>query len=252
MSKKRKEKDPNMPALPHAYSHPGSLMQTLEKIVREKIAVAEMEAELTERLETENKVRRIKRLGQACPFAQEGMCGRMDIRCGERQQYACPEDEDNRRLPHKCHYQPIVKLTDFNILVVDDEPMIGELCSEFFEAAGVERDNIDRAESVAEAQEVLKQGKITGKQYCIVMTDVKMKDATGYQLVNHLVERNFNSRILLMSGYVDEKDFPPNYMGDKEIVSGRKVVTQFFRKPINFMDFTSVIRKVEEEFKPAN
>ena len=232
--------------------HPFPLLKTLRKIAGEKLAAAEVEAEISDRLETENRVRRVKRAGEKCPFAGEGLCTRVDIRCGERQQYACPEDEENRRMPHRCLYRPWMPLSEFNILVVDDEPMISELCSEFFEAAGVPRDSIDRAESVEEAQEVLRQGKIAGKQYCIVMSDVKMKGDSGYQLVNHLVERNFNSRILLMSGYTEEKDLPPHYVGDAEIIPDKRVVFHFFKKPINFTDFTAVIRKIEEEFKPAN
>lgn len=229
-----------------------SLTQVLRTIIREKTAVKDLEEELARRILKENQVRKIKRAGEKCPYEKKGMCSEVLIRCGERQQFNAPELVENRTRPHKCNYQPRLVLNAFYVLVVDDEPMILDLCKEFFSALGISEDRIETAGSVQEAQEILKQGKISNRQYCIVLSDIKMGQNTGFDLVNHLVERNYNSRILLMSGFVDESDFPSFYLGDKEIIPGKRVVSKFLRKPINFSDFTAHIRQIEQEFMPGD
>jgi CheY-like chemotaxis protein len=227
-----------------------TLTQTIRKIIRERTAVENLEDELTARVNAENVVRKIKRAGKKCPHEMDGLCNRIEIRCGERQQFSLPEDMETKHLPHKCNYQPKVRLNEFNVLVVDDEKTVLDLCAEFFEAMGIPKARIEKAESVEGARDILNQGKILNKQYCVVLSDIKLKKDTGFQLVNHLVERNFNSRILLMSGFVDESDFPRHYLGDKEIIPGKKVVSCFFKKPITFSDFTNSIKNIEEEFQP--
>src|SRR3989339_961902 len=240
-----------MQTRPANRSHPDSLVQTIQKIIQDKNAAADLISELSDRLETENTLRMIKRAGPKCPFETEGLCSRINIRCGERQQFGSPEDDSDQRLPHQCNYRSHLSIKELHVLVVDDEPMIGQLCIEFFEVAGMTRENIDRAEDVEEAKIRLQDSKLENKPYHIILSDIKMKNTTGYQLVQHLIERNFNSRILLMSGYVEETDFPSNYLGTKEILPGRLVVSEFFRKPINLTDFTTVVRKIEAEFQPT-
>ena len=228
-----------------------SILLTLKEIIRDRSTAETLEGVLCNRLKLENQVRILKRQGKKCFFAKEGLCTKVDIRCGERQQYELPEEDDNKNKPHRCNYQPNLKINEFFVLIVDDDPITLELSESYFVSTGVSRERIEKAGSVPAAQEILKQGKVLNRQYCIVLSDVKMKNGTGFDLVNHLVERNYNSRILLMSGRYEEEDFPKNYLGNLEIASGQTVVSDFFKKPVSFADFTSTIREIEREFQVA-
>lgn len=226
------------------------ISKLITKIACEKSIVDKIEINLNNRIVVEHKVRKLKRAGSLCPFEENGICSNINIRCGERQQFKIPEAEQRfKNLAHKCNYKSKVKFADFKILIVDDEPLIRELCHDFFEALGINEKNIDLAEDAKDAENILNEGKLRNKNYCLILSDIKMKNTTGYELVNHLVERNYNARILLMSGFVEKKDFPNNYLGNSEIISGKKVVNEFMKKPINFSDFTKCVDFIKREFE---
>lgn len=228
-----------------------SILMTLKEISLEKCAPESLDEFLTERLILENRVRKLKRMGQPCEFEECGLCSRLDIRCGERQQYDLPEETQQKGLPHQCNYQPNQRIGEFNILIVDDEPSILEMNKTFFKTNGADPSRIETAQSVAEAREILKRGKVLNRQYCIVMSDIKMDGETGFDLVNHLVERNYNSRVLLLSGCYSREDLPDPYTGDLEVVPGRKVVSKLFTKPLTMAAFSAEIRQIEKEFQPV-
>lgn len=226
-----------------------SFLLTLKELVLEKQETGSLDEVLSERLQLENQVRRKKRRNEPCGFLSHGICSRLDIRCGERQQYRLPEDEDDRQKPHRCNYRPHIPIEDTWILIVDDDPAARELYHAYFVNCGAAPGRIESTASALEAKDILKQGKIRNRCYSIVMSDVKLGGETGFDLVHHLVERNYNSRVLLASGFYEERDLPRNYLGRLEVVPGQPVVTRFFRKPLKLGEFKSSVDLIRKEMQ---
>lgn len=196
------------------------------------------------RLSLENEVRALKRRGLSCPYCADGDCQNTKIRCGERQQFDRRENTDQADFPHACHYRPQTTPGGCSILVVDDEPAVVDVTITLLTAVGIARDRIQVASSVVAAEAVLFEGKQQGRTYCVVISDIQMAGRTGYDLVNHLVERNFNARILLASAAPYATDVPEHYLGEKEVIPGEKVVSGFLRKPLTVMDLTAHLERV--------
>jgi CheY-like chemotaxis protein len=225
-----------------------SVPDAITSLIQNKLAVRQLEMEMFDRVKTENDVRRFKRMGKSCPFEHGGICGSVVIRCGERQQYSIPESHTEKRLPHRCNFVPKLRKEQLHILVVDDDSVIREMCIDFLHVAGFDSSQIETSQSTEDAIDALKVAKIQNKPYHLVISDIKMGGASGYHLVNHIVERNFNARILLISAFTDGKDAPNNYLGNAEILPGKKVVNYFMRKPVQLSDFNRLVLEAASDF----
>lgn len=230
---------------------PASIPQHLEQLILAKRAVKDLEEELFDRLKTENEIRKLKRASRRCPFENNGYCSNIFIRCGERQQFGVPENLPDRNKPHACNYRMRLNKSDLRVLVVDDDSLIREFCSDLLLTMGFEKENIAYAQSVADAEEKLKIAKLRNKAFHVALIDIRMPGLSGYHLVNHLVERNFNTRILLMSGYAESSEKPSVYFGQFDIIPGRKVVNHFFKKPIAFAEIAEQFQEIESELACA-
>jgi two-component system response regulator HydG len=99
----------------------------------------------------------------------------------------------------------------FILIVEDDEVLLG-LLSSFLRREGHE---VREATSAAAALEVLE----AEKERCdLVLTDFEMKPMNGLQLVNRVVQRSPNMKILFMSAYpsvanaIEERFGPGNLL----------------------------------------
>lgn len=79
------------------------------------------------------------------------------------------------------------------LLLVDDEPMVTEELQEALEFEGFE---VETASSVADALEMSAHA-----QYDVVITDLKMPQATGLDLIRALGERGEPPHIFVLSGH---------------------------------------------------
>jgi len=228
-----------------------SVPDAITSLIQNKLAVRQLEMEMFDRVKTENDVRRFKRMGKQCPFEKGGICGNVSIRCGERQQYSVPESHAEKRLPHRCNYALKLNKGQLHILVVDDDPVIREMCVDFLKVAGFENSQIETSPSTEDAIDALKVAKIQNRPYHLVISDIRMGGASGYHLVNHIVERNFNARVLLISAFTDGRDAPNNYLGNSEILPGKKVVNNFLRKPVQLADFNKHVLDAISEYIAA-
>lgn len=203
------------------------------------------ESDERRRLLVEHDIRIAKRQGLPCPYAHEGQCINLRVRCGERQQLAERETPATQRLPHACLYQHRPGVDDYTILVVEDNPLSREVAVEYLTSLGIARARIELAGNVSEARAALMRGKQEGRVFCLVVSDVHLGDAKGYDLVDHLVERNFNSRILLTSSEAYGDSAGDTYLGDHEITEGDKVVSGFLPKPFTMRDLHAALKSVE-------
>jgi len=82
------------------------------------------------------------------------------------------------------------------ILIVDDEPnLVDGLCQALIESIDEEID-ISKAYSGTEALDILSKTPID-----LVITDVRMPDIDGLELLNAIHERRLSSRVLILTGY---------------------------------------------------
>ena len=81
----------------------------------------------------------------------------------------------------------------FQILVVDDEPLLREICQEALVEAGYE---VTLASNGREAL-----GKLCGRGYDLVISDLRMPDMNGHDLLGQIRQRNMDVDFLVMTGY---------------------------------------------------
>jgi YesN/AraC family two-component response regulator len=123
-----------------------------------------------------------------------------------------------------------VKKKKLNILAVDDEPIIGESIASILEAA-------DRKIVVAsDGQEAL---DLAAKQkFDIVITDHRMPRSGGLELVRKLRQRDYQGKVVILSGYLS-----PENIGTYEELAVDEVVG----KPFTSEDLRDVVDALEDE-----
>jgi two-component system, NtrC family, response regulator PilR len=80
-----------------------------------------------------------------------------------------------------------------NLLVVDDEQSIREVLEIAFRNHG---HRVETANSVAEARQ-----KMQGRGYDVIISDIKMPQATGLDLLRHVRDDHPDSLVILLTGY---------------------------------------------------
>jgi len=81
----------------------------------------------------------------------------------------------------------------FQVLVVDDEPALREICEEALTGAGY------AVGLAADGQEAL--GKLSGRGYDLVISDLRMPDMNGQDLLGQIRQRHLDVDFLVMTGY---------------------------------------------------
>jgi len=81
----------------------------------------------------------------------------------------------------------------FQVLVVDDEPALREICEEALTGSGY------AVGLAADGQEAL--GKLSGRGYDLVISDLRMPDMNGQDLLGQIRQRHLDVDFLVMTGY---------------------------------------------------
>jgi CheY-like chemotaxis protein len=85
-----------------------------------------------------------------------------------------------------------------NILVIDDDPLIGELITAFLRAEG---HAVDRACGGIADLQAFQEGN-----YDLVCTDLQMPDVGGWEVAQEVKKRPANLPVLLITGNVVEEE----------------------------------------------
>lgn len=85
---------------------------------------------------------------------------------------------------------------DKKILIVDDEPMIRDVTTEFFKALNIDPHRIVSAESGEAALKVFKPD-----EFMVVLSDVVMPGMDGLELTQHITNIDPNVPVVIFSGY---------------------------------------------------
>jgi CheY-like chemotaxis protein len=116
------------------------------------------------------------------------------------------------------------------ILAVDDEPIIGESIAVTLEAP-------HRKISVAaNGREAL--AMLTKQKFDVVITDHRMPDAGGLELVRKLRQRNYKGKIVVLSGHLSDQNI--GVYEDLEI-------DEVLGKPVKAEDLNQIVGNLEED-----
>jgi pyruvate,water dikinase len=79
------------------------------------------------------------------------------------------------------------------VLVLDDEPIVGERLKEFLEKKGMS------VETFTDSREAL--GRLGEKQFQVVVTDLKMKGPSGLEVLLEVKNRRLPTEVIVITGY---------------------------------------------------
>jgi CheY-like chemotaxis protein len=192
----------------------------------------------------EDSVRKQKRSRAPCPHCDpRNLCLRPFIRCGERMQYSTPETQQQRRQPHRCNYDPAAGGS--SIVIVDKEESVRNFlagaCVLFL---GYDNRKILLASTGKEAVALLNQCKVENKRCGLVVCDIELPGMSGFDLVNEIYFRNFDTDIILMKEKRDPVPKPQHYAGDTEIVPGEPLVKAVLEKPFHSGEFIKIVKSI--------
>ena len=116
------------------------------------------------------------------------------------------------------------------ILTVDDEPIIGESIADALAASH------RKISVVKDGHEALI--KAMKEKFDVIIADHRMPRTGGLELVRKLRERDYDGKIVVLSGYLS-----PENIGTYEELA----VDQIVSKPINSAELCEIIAGLEEE-----
>ncbi|KPL02583.1 MAG: hypothetical protein AMJ90_05480 [candidate division Zixibacteria bacterium SM23_73_2] len=84
-------------------------------------------------------------------------------------------------------------MKDYRILVVDDEKVIREFLKDFLSDQGY---GVDLASDGKEALD-----KVRRSEYDLIITDIKMPNANGIEVLKELKQKKSNTAVIMITGY---------------------------------------------------
>ena len=100
-----------------------------------------------------------------------------------------------------------------NILIVDDDPMSIEFLKIFLEGEGHTTD------VALSAHEAIDKIKVSLPE--VLLTDLNLGDTSGEEIINYLIENDYQIKIIIMSGYgkshINSKDLKYDFLITKPV-----------------------------------
>ena len=113
-----------------------------------------------------------------------------------------------------------------HVMILDDEPIVGKRLSPALTKAGFE------VEVFMNPTEAL--ARLNEKEFDIVVTDLRMEEVDGIQVLEHIMEKCKNTRVILITGYATVE------VAREALVKG---AFDFIAKPFKPKDLRAVINK---------
>lgn len=218
---------------------------TLESSLKYDVDANYYKPPLNVRQEMEDRVRKCKKANLPCHHADRNFnCSALYIRCGDRVQFAIPESTEQRNMPHVCLYRP--KKYGGHILVIDSNKAIREFCKTSIEVFfNYDSDKIITAESGHRAIDILNNFKIEGKQCGLIICDTNLTGISGYEMVNELFDRNYNTEVIMTREQSHQISEPPDFRGLEEIVPNKAIVKKIITKPFHSQAFINSLKELD-------
>jgi DNA-binding NtrC family response regulator len=115
------------------------------------------------------------------------------------------------------------------ILVLDDEPIVGKRLRAALEKSG-------HVVEVFEDSRVA-LGRLDEKEFDIIVTDVRMEEVDGIQVLEHVLERSERTKVIVITGYATVE------VAREALAKG---AFDFIAKPFKPDDLRQVIKKAAE------
>jgi DNA-binding NtrC family response regulator len=115
------------------------------------------------------------------------------------------------------------------ILVLDDEPIVGDRLKPFLEGEG------HRVEVFVDPKEALT--RLKAKEFDIVLTDVRMENIDGIQVLERVRAKSDRTKVLMITGYATVE------LARQALSKG---VFDFIAKPFKLEDIRVMVNKASE------
>jgi len=119
------------------------------------------------------------------------------------------------------------------LLVVDDEAIVGKRLKPSLEKHGYEVETLGNGRSAIE--------RIGKKDFDIIITDVRMDDVDGMQILEHVMAKSPRTKVIIITGYATVE------LAREALVKG---AFDFIAKPFKPSDLRVIIEKAAKELKP--
>jgi len=112
------------------------------------------------------------------------------------------------------------------VMVLDDEPIVGKRLKPALEKSGFD------VEVFEDSQKAL--NRLNDKEFDIVVTDLRMEEVDGIQVLEHIMEKCKDTRVILITGYATVE------VAREALVKG---AFDFIAKPFKPRDLRAVVNK---------
>ncbi len=119
------------------------------------------------------------------------------------------------------------------LLVVDDEAIVGKRLKPSLEKHGYEVETLGDGRSAID--------RIGQKDFDIIITDVRMDDVDGMQILEYVAAKSPHTKVIIITGYATVE------LAREALVKG---AFDFIAKPFKPSDLRVIIEKAVKELKP--
>jgi len=119
-----------------------------------------------------------------------------------------------------------------SILVLDDEPIVGKRLRAALEKNGY------TVEVFEDSRAALR--RLDEREFDIIVTDVRMEEVDGIQVLEHVLERSARTRVIVITGYATVE------VAREALAKG---AFDFIAKPFKPDDLRQVIKRAAEDLK---
>lgn len=144
----------------------------------------------------------------------------------EKQGETPPEDIKSMELKNQDWERDEAASEKLQVMVLDDEPIVGKRLKPALEKSGFD------VEVFEESQKAL--DRLNSKKFDIVVTDLRMDDVDGIQVLEHIMDKCKDTRVILITGYATVE------VAREALVKG---AFDFIAKPFKPRDLRAVVNK---------
>ena len=120
------------------------------------------------------------------------------------------------------------------ILILDDEPIVCKRLKPAFEKMGYE------VETFTKSMEAME--RVQGKEFDIVITDLKMEGLDGMQFLTAVKEKSPKTEVIVITGFATMETAKESF---------QKGIFDFVAKPFKISEIKEVVMKAEKKRKAA-
>ena len=117
-----------------------------------------------------------------------------------------------------------------SIMIIDDENIVGKRLQPTLEKRG------DTVETFIDSREALK--RFDEKNFDIVVTDIRMDNIDGIEVLEHITSRNKRTKVIMITGYATVE------VAREALAKG---AFDFIAKPFKPNDLRSIIERAAQE-----